>query len=68
MEKITLTIRDKTKVNFIMELLNQFKFVELPKFSNNKKSKQSFFSSAGLLKNRDISAKKLREDAWKRGS
>jgi len=68
MEKITLTIRDKTKVNFIMELLNQFKFVELPKSSNNKKSKQSFFSSAGLLKNRDISAKKLREDAWKRGS
>jgi len=68
MEKITLTIRDKTKVNFIVELLNQFKFVELPKSSNNKKSKQSFFSSAGLLKNRDISAKKLREDAWKRGS
>lgn len=68
MEKITLTIRDKTKVNFIMELLNQFKFVELPKSSNNKKSKQSFFSSAGLLKNRDISAKKLREDAWKRVS
>lgn len=68
MEKITLTIRDKTKVNFIVELLNQFKFVELPKSSNNKKSKQSFFSSAGLLKNRDISAKKLREDAWKRVS
>ena len=68
MEKITLTITDKNKLNFIIELLNQFNFVKLPKLSNKKQSKGSFFSSAGLLKDRDISAKKLRAEAWKRGS
>ena len=66
MEKITLTIKDKTKLNFIIELLRQFNFVEVQNESSKKSSRDSFFSSAGLMKNRDISAKKLRAEAWKR--
>ena len=66
MEKITLTIKDKSKLNFIIELLHQFNFVEVQYGTDKKPSRDSFFSSAGLLKNRDISAKKLRTDAWKR--
>ena len=68
MEKITLTIKDKTKLNFIIELLRQFNFVEVQQETQKKPIGGSFFSSAGLMKNKDISAKKLRTDAWKRTS
>ncbi len=68
MEKITLTIKDKSKLNFIIELLRQFNFVEVQKEASKRPNRESFFSSAGLMKNRDISAKKLRTDAWKRAS
>ena len=68
MEKITLTIKDKSKLSFIIELLSQFNFVEVQKETSKKPSRDSFFSSAGFMKNRDISAKKLRTDAWKRTS
>jgi hypothetical protein len=68
MQKIVLTIRDKSKINFLIELLKQFTFVEVEQESKKKSTGGSFFASAGLLKNRDISAKKLRTDAWKRSS
>ncbi len=68
MEKIILTIRDKSKINFLVELLRQFSFVEVQQKTNKKSNGDSFFSSAGLLKNREISAKKLRADAWKRST
>ena len=69
MEKITLTVKDKTKLNFIMELLSQFNFVGSTTRDPKKKPiSGSFFSSAGLMKNKDISAKKLRTDAWKGAS
>ncbi len=67
MEKITLTIKDKSKLNFIIELLRQFNFVEVQYKTDKKPSRDSFLSSAGLLKDLNISAKKLRTDAWKRG-
>jgi hypothetical protein len=57
MEKITLTIKDKSKLNFILELLKQFSFVELLPVTQKKANKGSFFESAGLLKSRKISAK-----------
>ena len=68
MEKITFTIKDRTKLNFIIELLCQFNFVEVQKETRKKPNRDTFFSSAGFMKNRDISAKKLRTDAWKRTS
>jgi hypothetical protein len=39
MEKITLTIRDGKKKNFLLELLSQFDFVEVKKEKEKKLSK-----------------------------
>lgn len=62
MEKITLTIKDSRKKNFLLELLRQFDFVEIQKKSE-KEDVYDFFASAGLWKGRDINADKLREQA-----
>ncbi len=66
MEKITLTIRDSKRKNFLLELLTQFDFIEVQKDKEKSVSKYDFFASAGLLKNRDINADHLRKQAWKR--
>jgi hypothetical protein len=69
MEKITLTIKDDSKLSFFLKLLKQLDFVEVHDVSPGRKSKpkeHDFFASAGLWKNRDIDADKLRENAWKR--
>ena len=65
MERITLTIRDSKRKNFLLELLTQFDFVEVHEDKEKKVSKYDFFSSAGLWKNRDIRADQLRKQAWK---
>ncbi len=66
MEKITLTIKDLKKKNFLIQLLQQFDFVEIQKTTEKWQEDYNFFASAGLFKNRKINAKKLRENAWKR--
>ena len=68
MRKITLTLKDKNKLSFLIELLKQFDFVEIQKENAAKKQTghYDFFASAGLWKNRDISAGQLRNEAWKR--
>ena len=43
MEKITLTIKDKTKLNFIIELLRQFNFVEVQQETKKNQSVVAFF-------------------------
>lgn len=66
MQKITLTIKDDKKVNFLMELLKQFDFIEINKSGQKKDEDYNFFASAGLWKNREIDAEKLRRQAWQR--
>ena len=66
MQRITLTVKDDNKMNFLLELLKQFEFIEVQKSEKKKKGKYDFFASAGLLKRRDIDSKKLRKDAWTR--
>lgn len=69
MEKITLTIKDDSKLSFFLKLMKQLDFVEVDKSSLKRKSrvgKYDFFASAGLWKDRDIKATELRENAWKR--
>jgi predicted nuclease of restriction endonuclease-like (RecB) superfamily len=66
MEKIILTLKDDKKKNFLLELLKQFDFIEIQKALDKKSDQYDFFASAGLWKNRDITANKLREQAWKR--
>jgi len=66
MEKITLTIKDSKKKGFFLELLKQFDFIEVQKGIEKKTGQYDFFASAGLWRNRDITANQLRERAWKR--
>ncbi|WP_343857444.1 hypothetical protein [Fulvivirga kasyanovii] len=69
MEKITLTIKDDSKLSFFLKLMKQLDFVEVDKTSIKRKSrdgKYDFFASAGLWKDRDVNAKELQKSAWKR--
>jgi len=69
MQKITLTIKDNSKLHFFLELLKQFDFVEIQKPSSKRNissAKFDFFASAGMWKGRNIDARELREKAWKR--
>lgn len=66
MKKITVTIKDDKKINFLIELLEQFDFIEIDKSRQKKEEKYDFFASAGLWKNRKINADQLRSQAWQR--
>jgi hypothetical protein len=71
MEKIVLTVKDKGKLSFLMELLKELDFIEVQQPSLKStpaatKEDYDFFASAGLWKNKNIDAKELREKAWKR--
>lgn len=72
MEKIILTIKDKGKLSFLLELLNQLDFIEVqqpsmkPKALAARNDNYDFFASAGLWKNNEIDARHLRRKAWKR--
>jgi len=66
MQRITLTVKDDNKMNFLLELLRQFEFIEIQESEKTQKKDYNFFDSAGLWKGRDIDAKQLRKDAWAR--
>jgi len=66
MQRITLTVKDDNKMNFLLELLRQFEFIEIQKSEKKKKKDYNFFASAGLWKGRDIDSKQLRKEAWAR--
>jgi len=70
MKKITLTIKDNSKLHFFLELLKQFDFVEITKNSTKSKkaAKYDLFASAGMWKNRNIDSQELRAKAWQRAS
>ena len=67
MEQLILNIKDDSKISFLLQLIKQLDFVEIEKVKKKRAaSKYDFFSSAGLWSNRDIDAKELRKQAWKR--
>ncbi len=65
MEKITLTIKDKRRKDFLFELLKQLDFIEVQKVLKKGTDEYDFFASAGLWENRNIDANRLRNQAWK---
>lgn len=68
MQKITLNIKDDKKINFLMELLRQFDFIEIQNSTQYQNDNYNFFASAGLWKDRDIDGEELRRQAWQRKS
>jgi len=68
MQKITLTVKDDSKIKFFLELIKQFDFIEVQRSAKRKTDDYNFFASAGLWKNRNIDSNQLREQAWKRGN
>lgn len=66
MEEIILKIKDKSKLKFLKQLLEQLDFVEFKKQKTEKHSDHSFFDSAGIWEGRDIDSQKLRDEAWMR--
>lgn len=68
MKQLTIRVKDANKMDFLLELLRQFEFVELQVQSQKRAKQESsydFLASAGLFKNRDIDAQKLRKQAWR---
>lgn len=66
MKKITLTIKDDKKTSFLMQLLEELDFIEIQKSGQRLDEAYDFFASAGMWKGRDINARELRKQAWKR--
>jgi len=66
MKKITLTIKDDKKINFLLELLKQFDFIEIQNSGQKLNDNYDLFASAGLWKDRNINAEQLRNQAWQR--
>lgn len=66
MQKITLTVKDDSKIQFFLELIKQFDFIEVQQSAKRKADDYNFFASAGLWKNRNIDSNQLREQAWKK--
>lgn len=50
MQKITLNIKDDNKVNFLMELLQQFDFIEIQTSSQKRKTVITFLLQQGCGK------------------
>jgi len=67
MEQIIINVKDHSKLPFLMEFLELFKFIEVQQKSRmkSKADQYNFFEPAGIWKNRDINATQLREQAWK---
>lgn len=66
MERITLKIKDDSKLSFFLKLLQQFDFVEIEKTQKSSGRRHDLFASAGMWKNRNIDAGMLRKKAWER--
>jgi len=63
MHKIVLIIKDHSKVNFVLELLSYFDFIEIHQYKKTSKD-YDLFASVGSWKGRDIDSNQLRVKAW----
>ncbi|MEA3446036.1 MAG: hypothetical protein U9R19_15050 [Bacteroidota bacterium] len=68
MNQLTLNIKDSSKLSILYELLNKLDFIEIENSTKilKKADDHDIFNSAGLWADREINAKKLRDEAWKR--
>jgi hypothetical protein len=68
MEQFILKLKDSSKRNFLLELLQQFDFIELQIADKGRRvsdKNYDFFKSAGLFEGRDLDADQLRKGAWR---
>ena len=75
-EQILLTVADQSKLDLVMELLSHFDLVRAervraqplatPNPVSETGSETDFWALAGIWKDRDIDARKLRDQSWKR--
>jgi len=65
---ITLRVKNKSKFDRLLALIRDLDYVEILKKDqgdmDKKVSSDDFFALAGIWKDRNISAKELREKAW----
>ncbi|UXP33668.1 hypothetical protein N6H18_06840 [Reichenbachiella agarivorans] len=68
MEKLTLIVKDESKLMLLVNFLKELDFVDVERVKKKaeKRATHDIFSSAGMWSGRDIDAKELREKAWKR--
>ena len=67
MEKFIVTLKDRSKRKFFLDLLAKFDFLEFKSLFISRPPDQEgydFFKSAGLLSKRPIDAQQLRKEAW----
>ena len=70
MKQFVLSLKKSEKRNFLLELFEQLDFVEVKAIEKKETTDAAdsddydFFQSAGLFKNRDIDAVKLRKQTW----
>lgn len=67
MNTVTVSVKDSSKLDLFIKILEQFDFVEIQTSKKKKvshKQKHDFFKSAGRWKNRDITIEELRTQAW----
>lgn len=65
---LIIRIKDKSKMTFLIQLLEQLGFDDIDIKSGSKKTtvKHDFFKSAGIWKDKAINAQELRKLAWNR--
>lgn len=67
MEQLVITLKDESKLPFLMQLIKQLDFVDVEIVRKKKNTPEyDFFKSAGLMASREIDAENLRKQAWER--
>ncbi len=69
-EQLILTIKDKSKINILIDLVKELDFVEVQRkkitaaVKAKQKAKKNFTLSAGIWENSNITAEQLRKKSW----
>ncbi len=68
MQKITLNIKDESKLDVFIRFLREISFIEISGIEKPKSAfkTKNFDDLFGIWKNRSISLSDIREKAWKR--
>ena len=68
MEQLIIRVKNEEKAKVLSEILSALDFVNSVEIMKGKAAtserKEDFFSLAGLWKNRNITAKSIRREAW----
>lgn len=68
MEQLIVQVKDKAKVNLLLELLAALDFVQSVRTCQDNAEEEGgdFFALAGLWQDREISLDSIRQQAWPR--